>query len=198
MKYGFLFIFILIWILSCNQHSSPSIKYPSFVDSSKDNIWGADVNLWIQKAQRIDGNTLYTLKSFYDRDSVGFQILFPTKADTSVWGSGLEIRSLGKISKNFRNVLARLYKLKIDTSKDFPIKISLSFTNLDKFTKSTLHLTATDGNGFHSYKLFFEDAKESEDGEAELFLNINETDELVELREKDQDYRKPLIAFLSE
>jgi hypothetical protein len=90
-----------------------------------------------------------------------------------------------------------LYAVNIDTAKDFPTKTSLPFVDLDTFTRTVVGKEPTDKNGFHDYKLFFEHSKESNDGEAEIFLNVNKVDKIVELREKDKEYRKAIIGFLS-
>ena len=44
-------------------------------------------------------------------------------------------------------------------------------------------------------KLFYESANENE--YAELYLNINENEHWVEIREKDEEYRKAVLGFLS-
>jgi hypothetical protein len=47
----------------------------------------------------------------------------------------------------------------------------------------------------HACKLFFQNEKE--DDYAELYFNINDEEQWIELREKDKDYRNMVINFLS-
>jgi hypothetical protein len=197
MKNWFLILAVILLAIGCKQADSTKQAYPSFVDPSKNNNWGGDVRLLITEIVKTDSSTLYTLKSVYDHDTLGFKLSLPNQTEKSGSGAGLKIFSLGRISKNFKNALASVYKIKVDTSKDFPAKINVSFVDLDKFAISVTGQEATDKNGFNDYKLFFEDAKNSEDGEAQVFVNINEADKILQLQEKDSEYRKAIIGFFT-
>jgi hypothetical protein len=181
VKNWFLILLALLSAIGCKPPNSTIKAYSSFADPSKDNNWGGDVRLSITGIAKTDTSTFYTVKSVDNHDTLGFKLSLPNHTEKSGSGAGLEIYSLGKISKNFKNALASIYKIKEDTSKDFPDKIDVSFVDLDKFAVSVTGKEATDKNGFNDYKLFFEDSKNSDDGEAEIFVNINETDKILQL-----------------
>lgn len=187
---------VTLTILGC-QRKTDKIYFHSFVDTTKESS-GSDVRLSIVNSVKSSDGTLYTLKSFYNKDTLGFQILLPNKLSEDGSGNGFEIITLGKISKNFRNSLAAVYKLKIDTSVEFVNKLILSYVNVSEFATKITGQKPSDDDGFTDYKLFFEDSKNSDEGEAEIFLNINENDKIVQLREKDPDYRKALIGFFTQ
>ena len=187
---------VTLTILGC-QRKTDKIYFHSFVDTTKESS-GSDVRLSIVNSVKSSDGTLYTLKSFYNKDTLGFQILLPNKLSEDGSGNGFEIITLGKISKNFRNSLAAVYKLKIDTSVEFVNKLILSYVNVSEFATKITGQKPSDDDGFTDFKLFFEDSKNSDEGEAEIFLNINENDKIVQLREKDPDYRKALIGFFTQ
>ena len=168
------------------------------MDSTKENLWGGDVRLSIVDSVKSDNFISYTLKSVYNKDTLGFQISIPNKIDKTGFGNGFEIASLGKISRNFKNELAGLYKIKVDTSKQFVNRIHLSFADLNQYIlNSTGHLPSNH-IGFKDYKLFFENSDKTNNDEAEIFFNINEKEKFVDIREKDQEYRKLIIGFLTQ
>jgi len=137
---------------------------------------------------------------------IGFQLLIPSRTDSDGSASDLQIRSLGKISKNFKNDLARLYQVKANEDENFINILHLSFVDLDKYAitvkgkdRAIVEGKATsETDNFKHYKLFFGEEKEAGPEEAEVFINVNERMNVVELREKDTEYRKAIIGFFSQ
>lgn len=74
--------------------------------------------------------------------------------------------------------------------------VSVTYVDLGEFAKS---LGAKDGGEYkteNQYKLFHEGNDEGE--YAEIFLNINETEHWIELKEKDEEYRPVIIKLLKQ
>ena len=192
-----LFIFTAS-IIGCKPNLQQRVSYQPFVDSTKENLWGGDVRLSITNYVKSDSITAYTLKSVYNNDTLGIQINIPNKISKKGFGEGMEIVSLGEISKKFKNELASIYKIKVDTSERFVTQINVSFADLKQFMLNSTGDLPTNHIGFKDYKLFFEDSNNTDEGEAEIFVNVNEKEKVVDIREKDKEYRKSIIGFLTQ
>jgi hypothetical protein len=137
---------------------------------------------------------------------VGFQLIIPNKTDSVGSAPDMQFRSLGKISRSFKNNLAQLYKIKINESENFVNTLHIAFVDLDKYANTVKGKdrailegkASSEADNFRHYKLFFGKEKASGPEEAEVFINVNEKAKIVELREKDIEYRKAIIGFLSQ
>jgi hypothetical protein len=87
-------------------------------------------------------------------------------------------------------LLQKLYGQQSDTSKFIDSTTTDCFTlaDLNRRGEKDVILAA-------QKKLFFQGEKE--DDYAELYLNINETEHWIELKEKDEEYRPIIIKLLT-
>ena len=88
-----------------------------------------------------------------------------------------------------------MYKLKDDTAKHFISSAKLAFVDLNEFAKAKFGKDAVPHTDAKEMKLFFE--TEDPEDYAELYVNINDKEHWLELREKDEGYREQVIKFLT-
>ncbi|RWY54233.1 hypothetical protein [Mucilaginibacter gilvus] len=191
---------LLFFISACHDNSKSQLSESTVVnllaDSVDDESWGADVRLSIVKIKKLDTSDVYTLKAIYKNKPVGFAIEVPrvTDKNSEGFGSGIKIKSLGKLSDDFKNAMAELYKQKIDTTKKFIDMTEAAYVDLIQFSKSMESNAKEDPLYFKMMKLFLM-SKEGE--EAELYFNIDKERKIVELKEKDEEYRAIVIQLIS-
>jgi cell fate (sporulation/competence/biofilm development) regulator YlbF (YheA/YmcA/DUF963 family) len=203
---NFLLILMLSITFGCEHGVHHVDTCISFVDSSKDSLSGGDVRFSIINSVKTNPFSIYILKSVYNSDTVGFQLIIPSKTDSDGSAPDMQFRSLGKISRSFKNDLAQLYNVKINESENFVNTLHIAFVDLDKYAntvkgKDRVILegkASSEADNFRHYKLFFGEEKKSGPEDAELFINVNERMKVVELREKDAEYRKAIIGFLTQ
>ncbi len=140
-----------------------------------------------------DGSQQVTAVGTHQGQPVGFQAsLSPTWkegriADIPSFSGVVTIRSLGVESDALVRAMDTLYGAKVKPT---------TMAKATRFAAITLGgnpSQLTDGKV--SIKLFYE--SESEDRYAELYLNIDAPKHRVELHEKDEEYRMPVIRALS-
>ena len=203
-----IFFGLTLFLLSCNnadkttnsdkaiqsKDEASSIK-ELVVDNGEEEGWGADIKLSIISIKETDTSRVFITTSTYEGKKLGFSVSIPkAKEGNGGFASGIELKSIGSESDNLLLALAKLYKQKVDTTLKFTESVSLTYVNLDEFAKS---LGAKDGGKYkteNQYKLFYEGIKEGE--YAEVYLNINQTEHWIELKEKDEEYRPIIIKFL--
>ncbi|GAB3926718.1 hypothetical protein [Mucilaginibacter myungsuensis] len=94
--------------------------------------------------------------------------------------------------------MAELYGFTLPINSLFKKELIGDYVDLDKFTVHQFGRHANNHiEGTEAYKLFFDYFDEGEEDEAQVFLNINLVGHRIEIREKDVEYRKPLLALLS-
>lgn len=106
---------------------------------------------------------------------------------TFYWGRGA-LRSIGPPSDNLVTHLAELYQLPVSTSKMLDvIEVDAVGLNSDprRLETESVHM-----------KLFFH--SNTEDRYAEIFLNVDAGRKLIQLHEKDMEYRKNVLRALHE
>ena len=199
---------LTLFLLSCNnadktgnsktakQNNNETFPIKELiVDNGKEEGWGADIRLSIISIKETDTSRVFITTSTYEGKKLGFLVSVPkAKEGNSGFASGIELKSIGSESENLLLTLSKLYKQKADTTLKFTEAVSLTYVNLDEFAKS---LGAKDGGEYkteNQYKLFYEGIK---DGEyAEVYLNINQNEHWIELKEKDEEYRPIIIKLL--
>jgi len=194
------FTILLLTILSCstnqnkaetNDVDADSRNFPirPLIIESEDEGWGGDIKLSYTKTLTTDNTVSYEVNSTYKSKEIGFEVSVPK-------GSGkLTIKRMGLGSDNFLHVLADIYKQKMDTASKFVDFITIDCMNMGDYVDSLNK--QSDGNYVTTaqYKLFFQG--KDEDDYAELFLDVNETNHLIELKEKDEEYRPAIIKLLT-
>src|SRR5215218_6059763 len=194
------FTILLLTILSCstnqnkaetNDVDADSRNFPirPLIIESEDEGWGGDIKLSYTKTLTTDNTVSYEVNSTYKSKEIGFEVSVPK-------GSGkLTIKRMGLGSDNFLHVLADIYKQKMDTASKFVDFITIDCMNMGDYVDSLNK--QSDGNYVTTaqYKLFFQG--KDEDDYAELFLDVNETNHLIEVKEKDEEYRPAIIKLLT-
>jgi hypothetical protein len=154
-----------------------------------------DIFLKITSDTKTDSSHIYIAKGLYFNKTVGVQIEVSSEigagiingeleGDSGFVSNAVQLTSIGQESDELVKALAELY--------DFP-------TNKG-FTKETIPTTAfslnetpvnLDKNGYYKLKLFF--GEDDENLYSELYLNINTEEKEIEIHEKDEEYREPII-----
>jgi hypothetical protein len=168
-----------------------------FIDNGDEEGWGADIRLSITKVEKTDTSITYSANSLYENRNVGLQITIPTASPKSEkeLAQVLTFTSSGTASDNFIATLAKLYKEKLDTTVHFITSKRVAFIDLDEFAKSQFGKEPVNKTAAKEMKVFFE--AENPDDNAELYININEAEHWLEIREKDDGYRKQVIKGLT-
>jgi hypothetical protein len=202
-------IILLVTLFSCSNNqinadsstSAPSATktktnpvQPLQIDNSEKEGWGVDIKLSIVEKSENDTAKIYKAVSSYNGQELGLLVSVPKhKEGEKAFGQGISLKSIGTQSDYLLQTLYQLYKQKVDTTVTFTKAISVTYVNLKEVAK-TLAGEGGQYTAANEYKLFFE----TQNGEeyAELYLNVNPTDNWIELREKDEEYRSILLRFL--
>ena len=208
------FIAILtVTFLSCNNSDNSNTKkindtnqvekkdtFPIkelFVDKGDEEGWGADIRLSITEISKTDTSITYFANSLYNTKNVGLKITIPTASpkNEKELAQIMTLQSSGSISDNFVQTLSKLYKEKVDTILHFVTSKRLAFIDLNEFAKAQLGQEPANKSTAKEMKAFFE--AENPDDNAELYININEVEHWIEIKEKDEGYRKQVIKGLT-
>jgi hypothetical protein len=198
-------IFFLAILFSCsndqtagnNKSASGTKNYtvqPLQIDNGEEEGWGADIKLSIVEKSENDTANIYKAVSSYNGQELGLLVSVPKRKEGNKgFGKGISLKSIGTQSDYLLRTLYQLYKQTVDTNATFTKDINVTYVNLKEFAKAVAgqeeqYIAANE------YKLFFE-GKNDEDY-AELYLNVNPTDNWIELREKDEEYRPIVLRFL--
>ncbi len=157
----------------------------------------SDIYLTITSVNKTDTTNIYIGQGLYKNKSVGLKfevnskLPFVITSDGQINSKGGFVRkgvkfiSIGQESDELINALSELYNepIKKPFSKNIITATVFSLNQQDAdFDKS----------GYYKFKLFFNDGGD-ENTYVEMFFNINTTEQIIELHEKDHDYRKPLL-----
>jgi hypothetical protein len=197
-------LLILFYMLAgCHANSTSSVQtsrqdatptyQPVIIKSGIENGHPADIRIAIQRSKDADISTTFELLSSYENKPVGFLLTIPRETDGQKRLASAYIKSLGAPSDHFLHFLAAQYNQKIDSSAKMADSIPFVCMNLEHFFNAVD--TPKPGDWIAAqYKLFFD--SESEDGDAELFMNIA-PGHWIEFAEKDDDYRSHLIGLFT-
>jgi len=207
---GFSVLLILVLYVGCsiNQHNDAqktsknavTLTYPVqplIIDNTNDEGWGADIRLSLTEISSTDSFVTYKAVSSHEGKKVGLEFtLAKNKAATDNSPTQiLTIKTSGESSDNLLILLSNLYKLKADQAKHFISSAKLAFVDLNEFAKAKFGNDAIPNTDVKEMKLFFE--TEDPNDYAELYVNINDKEHWLELREKDDSYREQVIKFLT-
>ena len=154
-----------------------------------------DIFLKITSDIKTDTSHIFFAEGLYKNKTVGLQIeinsniragIIDGKPDSKsgVMSNAVRLKSLGQESDELVKALAELYKQ--NTDKGFTEQI-ISATVFSLNEKSV----ELDKKDYYRLKLFFEE--NDENLYSEMFLNINTEKREIELHEKDEGYREPII-----
>ena len=185
---------VILFSTNCNTKSKPQQKLEPLqnlnIDTKID--WGGNFKINIVEIRTEDSMKIYKLCSIDNGLQVGFELQMPNQ--TNSFESCIEFKSLGEISNNFLKSLYKIYGLK--ESENF------KFVNRHVFNYAGLNDIPYKGNGqkrikeINYIKVFFEESGLNE--YAELYLNIDEKNRVIEVEEKDFIYRPYVAMFLTQ
>jgi hypothetical protein len=158
----------------------------------------ADVFLKITEETKTDSSRTYTAKGLSKGRTVGLRFEVSTKigaglvdgepAQNGFVANAVRIGSIGPESDDLVKALAELYKQpRPNTFTAKPISA----------TAFSLNERAVDLDRKDQYKLKLFFGEDDESLYSEIFLNIDTDKREIELSEKDEGYREPLIKVLS-
>jgi len=170
---------------------------PLLIDNSEEEGWGADIRLSLTEITSTDSFITYKAISSHEGKNVGIEVILPNSkpGNENSPTQLLIIKTCGESSDNLLMLLSKLYKLRDDTTKHFIGSAKLAFVDLNEFARDKFGKDAVSHTDAKEMKLFFE--TEDPDDYAELYVNINNKEHWLELREKDEGYRKQVIKFLT-
>jgi hypothetical protein len=113
------------------------------------------------------------------------------RTESNLYWGGVTMVSLGQESDEFLRALAEIYGIP-ERPAHMCATTEFAAVGLAADPREVVHRPV-------KLKLFFEprDRRAHEQGYAEVYLNVDPTQAVVELHEKDPDYRRPLIAALA-
>jgi len=170
---------------------------PLLIDNGEEEGWGADIRLSLTEITSSDSFAMYKATSSHEGKNLGVEFILhkDTPGTENSPTQILTIKACGERSDNLLMLLSKLYNLKVDTASHFVTEARLAFVDLNEFAKAKFGKKAIPHTDAKEMKLFFED--NDPDDYAELYVNINEKEHWVELREKDEGYRSQVIKFLT-
>lgn len=158
-----------------------------------------DVNLTIVSEEKTNHRHIFVAKGLHNGKVVGlrFEIVSEMPAgldENGLTGDGflknvLEIKSIGDESDAFLKGLSELYGFPANAK----FKNTISVPTLFSLNKENVNL---DKPGFYHFKAFFEE--NNDDDYCEIFFNIDSFKRVIELHEKDEEYRKQIIKAFSQ
>lgn len=154
-----------------------------------------DIFLKIIEDTKTDTSHIYIAKGLYNDKTVGLQIEVSSKIRAGIVGgeldskngfvlNGVQLKSIGQESDELVKALAELYKQ--PTEKTFT-KQAVSATAFSLNEKAV----NLDKKEYYKLKLFFEE--NNENLYSEIFLNLNTDKREIEIHEKDEEYREPIL-----
>lgn len=162
----------------------------------------SDIFLTITSSSKTDTTNIYVGQGLYKNKIVGLKFEVNSKLPFGITTdgeinskggfvrNGVKFISTGQESDELINALADLYNepIKKPFSKN---RISATVFSLNKkdadFSKKD----------YYKFKLFFNDEGD-ENNYAEMFFNVNTEEQIIELHEKDHNYRKPLLKAFTD
>ncbi|MDF2515645.1 MAG: hypothetical protein K0R59_941 [Sphingobacterium sp.] len=168
------------------------------IDVSEDQDF-VDLQLTITKNWNDENlNHIIQAKGLWGKETVGIELSFRrdmklgivnTEVDKKrFYREGVNFYSIGELSDNFTKAVSTLFKTEAS-----------SFKMLDTISSTAFVLSGQPEYFDEEYiktKIFFDDTNEK-DRYAEWYVNIDLKNRILELREKDQEYRKNIINVLT-
>jgi hypothetical protein len=153
-----------------------------------------DVDLpLIALTQNAAGESQVTAQGMLDGRLVGFSVLVSAQWDVqpstgyTLYSGIVTLRAIGAVSNAFVGRLASRYGVSLATPRMLP-EVVVQAVGLDSDPREI---------GLRPVKLKLFLNAESEDSYAEVFLNIDRTQQQVQIHEKDMDYRVNVIRALT-
>ena len=185
-------LFVLIGLASCSQAN----KKIELADISNMNVSDfIDIPLRITQKSETDTSYICIAKAIYRSDTLGVQVSLKKGIKAGIVGDnmsnvflndGISIHSIGIESDHFLSAMTKLYGIDLQGNQMRNDIMSFNCANLNQ--KNVEY-----NKGEYHFKIFME----SEDNYAELFINFDFTNQLIYFNEKDMEYRKGVIDYLT-
>jgi hypothetical protein len=154
-----------------------------------------DIFLTIVSDIKTDTTHIYIAKGLYKNKTIGIQFEVKSTIGAGLVGGqinkecgfvekGVRVKSIGQESDEFVKAISEIYKF--PTTKTF----SKQIISTTVFALNDKPADLTKKNNY-KFKLFF--AEDDENLYSEIYLNLNLKEGEIELSEKDEAYRQPLI-----
>lgn len=164
--------------------------------SNPDEGWN-DIFLKITEDTKTDTSHIYIAKGLFKNKTIGLQIEVSSKIGAGIVNgqhdvsagfvkNAVKFKSIGQESDEFIKALAELYKQTTNNGFTKQPVSAMVFSQNEK----VVNLDKAD---YYALKLFF--AESDENLYSEVFLNINTDKHEIEIKEKDEEYREPLIKI---
>ena len=194
-------LFSMLFGCGHGQQKSPNgnAKQLYEITSRTDTSEGfSDIFLSITNEVKTETSHIYIGQGLYKNKTVGLKVEIKSNLPAGITSNGelnpkggvvwnaVRLISIGQESDSLVSALAELYSEPAETvfTKDVLTPTMFSLNQQD---------VQLDKPGYYKFKLFFNDESDDENKYAEMFLNINTEERIIELHEKDHDYRKPLL-----
>ncbi len=190
------------WLFtSCSPKQQPAESaVPEVIKSVEDGF--VDLSFYLASHERLaDGTQVCVARGMHLGTEVGFRIRLPAtwkqgtlgNSGLTTYQSTLNLESVGPASDAFMAMLSHLYEGSLRPTKMVPA-VTLTAISLEG-------APAQLEKGRAKIKLFCEPEEEGDKASelyyAELYLNIDLASRLVEFKEKDPEYRDPILRALS-
>jgi hypothetical protein len=154
--------------------------------------FGGDIRMTFSGIDFNDTGRVYRVRALYKDSIIGFDLVKPDKK------SGvLKFKSIGTKSDLFLQALYDAYKIPMLNSPNFIDEINIDYINIGQYIDSLISISK--GSYYAGtkaqYKIFLQGQHEEDYGE--LYLNIGEDDNWIELEEKHEEYRIPILRILN-
>ncbi|SHE67821.1 hypothetical protein SAMN04488522_101894 [Pedobacter caeni] len=185
-------------LFGCNSEKTPQHTKLEEITLRADPSEGfSDIYLKIISDKPTDSTHIYVAKGLYHGKTVGIQVEVKSNMPAGITQNGeisnagfiydaVTFFSIGEESNELIKALGTLYS--VNTSRPFASQVTA--TTVFSLNKNISNLN-TAGN--YKFKLFFD----TEADVPEIYLNLNLTEGIIEILEKDQEYRKPIIDVLT-
>ncbi|WP_072304038.1 hypothetical protein [Cellulophaga fucicola] len=190
MKIKLMLLALILTVIGCKTDEPVKIANLS-------NLYGVDgfvdIPLTITNTQETDNYNTYTIRAIVDTDTIGMLVKLKKgikagfvngEPKNMFIDQGVSFISMGEQSNMLLEFLAKKYEINSSNNK---------LKDTQEFTCANLNTQDIDYNkGTGKFKIFLE----GKDDYAELFVNFDFAKNTINLNEKDNEYRAPLLRLL--
>jgi hypothetical protein len=161
---------------------------------SGEDTWNGDIILSVVSSIETANTRIYKAVSSWHGRNLGLLVSIPKQTGEKGFGTDFELKSIGEESDHLLHTIRALWDQKLSASSQLRPELSLAYVDLKEFGKY-LGAPNDPNSSYSSYKSFFQGT--SDEDYAELYINVNITENTLEIMEKDSGYREPLSRWLT-
>ncbi|REC79438.1 hypothetical protein DRF60_06340 [Chryseobacterium elymi] len=183
-------------LFGCNKSDTVKSNLPEIINVKEEGF--NDIALKIVETENSANAFLYTVKGKYKNKIVGLKLTVQNNINAGIvngkldsnafYRKGMTLQSIGEESDNFLHALCKIYGIKCND------KFSIKPITVTIFPLNEIEANLSNPN-YYRFKAFFNDDEEND--YAEIFINLNLEENLVEFNEKDNEYRANIIKTYS-